>query len=148
MKEGATGASTLEEFKDKLVTPRVAWIMIPAGITGKTVDQLAELFEDGDMIIDGGNSNYRDDIHRADALRPKGIHYIDIGTSGGVFGLERGYCLMIGGDTDAVAAHRPVAQDDRPGRRDGSRGRRARPASRRRPSRATCTADRTVPVTS
>jgi 6-phosphogluconate dehydrogenase len=113
--EGATGASTLEEFKDKLVTPRVAWVMIPAGITGKSVEALGELFESGDIIIDGGNSNYRDDIHRADALRPKGIHYIDIGTSGGVFGLERGYCLMIGGDTDAVLHIDPLLKTIAPG---------------------------------
>jgi len=115
VKDGATGAATLEEFKDKLVTPRVAWVMIPAGITGKTVDQLGELFESGDIIIDGGNSNYRDDIHRADALRPKGIHYIDIGTSGGVFGLDRGYCLMIGGDTDAVQHIDPLLKTIAPG---------------------------------
>jgi 6-phosphogluconate dehydrogenase len=115
VKEGATGASTLEEFTNKLVTPRVAWVMIPAGITGKTVEQLGGLFESGDIIIDGGNSNYRDDIHRADALRPKGIHYIDIGTSGGVFGLERGYCLMVGGDTDAVQHVDPLLKTIAPG---------------------------------
>ncbi len=113
--EGATGAATLEEFRDKLVTPRVAWVMIPAGITGDTVAKLGTLFESGDMIIDGGNSNYRDDIHRADALRPKGIHYIDIGTSGGVFGLERGYCMMIGGDDDAVAHIDPLLKTIAPG---------------------------------
>jgi len=100
--EGATGAATLEEFTAKLTKPRVAWVMIPAGLTGETVEKLGAMFEEGDIIIDGGNSNYRDDIHRADALRKKGIHYIDIGTSGGVFGLERGFCLMVGGDTDAV----------------------------------------------
>jgi 6-phosphogluconate dehydrogenase len=113
--EGATGAATLEEFTSKLVTPRVAWVMIPAGITGKTVDLLGGMFESGDIIIDGGNSNYRDDIHRADALRPKGIHYIDIGTSGGVFGLDRGYCMMIGGDDDAVAHIDPLLKTIAPG---------------------------------
>ncbi len=113
--EGAIGAATLEEFTAKLVTPRVAWVMIPAGITGKSVEALGELFEPGDIIIDGGNSNYRDDIHRADALRPKGIHYIDIGTSGGVFGLERGYCLMIGGDTEAVQHIDPILKTIAPG---------------------------------
>jgi 6-phosphogluconate dehydrogenase len=113
--EGATGAATLEEFTARLTTPRVAWVMIPAGITGKSVEALGELFESGDIIIDGGNSNYRDDIHRADALRPKGIHYIDIGTSGGVFGLERGYCLMVGGDTDAVEHIDPLLKTIAPG---------------------------------
>src|ERR1700710_2603818 len=106
--EGATGADTLEEFTAKLVQPRVAWVMIPAGITGQTVEKLGAMFEAGDMIIDGGNSNYRDDIHRADALRKQGIHYIDIGTSGGVFGLERGFCLMVGGDDEAVARMAPI----------------------------------------
>jgi 6-phosphogluconate dehydrogenase len=113
--EGATGASTLEEFTAKLTKPRVAWVMIPAGLTGETVEKLGSMFEEGDIIIDGGNSNYRDDIHRADALRKKGIHYIDIGTSGGVFGLERGYCLMIGGDTDAVEHIDPLLKTIAPG---------------------------------
>jgi 6-phosphogluconate dehydrogenase len=113
--EGATGASTLEEFTAKLVKPRVAWVMIPAGLTGETVEKLGAMFEEGDIIIDGGNSNYRDDIHRADALRKKGIHYIDIGTSGGVFGLERGYCLMVGGDTDAVQHIDPLLKTIAPG---------------------------------
>src|ERR1700710_2073827 len=119
--EGATGAATLEEFTAKLVTPRGAWVMIPAGITGDTVEKLGGMFESGDMIIDGGNSNYRDDIHRADALRPKGIHYIDIGTSGGVFGLERGYCMMIGGDTDAVQHIDPLLKTIAPGVGDAVR---------------------------
>src|SRR6201999_1925765 len=113
--EGAIGAATLEEFTAKLALPRVAWIMIPAGITGDTVDKLSTMFESGDIIIDGGNSNYRDDIHRADGLRPKGIHYIDIGTSGGVFGLDRGYCMMIGGDTDAVQHIDPLLKTIAPG---------------------------------
>jgi 6-phosphogluconate dehydrogenase len=115
VKEGAIGAATLEEFTAKLSTPRAAWVMIPAGITGKTVESLGALFESGDIIIDGGNSNYRDDIHRADALREKGIHYVDIGTSGGVFGLERGYCLMVGGDTDAVEHLDPILKTIAPG---------------------------------
>src|SRR6201992_1604979 len=113
--EGATGAATLEEFTAKLALPRVAWVMIPAGLTGETVEKLSTMFEEGDIIIDGGNSNYRDDIHRADALRKKGIHYIDIGTSGGVFGLERGYCLMIGGDTAAVEHIDPLLKTIAPG---------------------------------
>src|SRR4051794_11290795 len=106
--EGATGATTLEDFVAALEKPRVAWVMIPAGITGQVVDQLAELMDDGDIIIDGGNSNYREDIERAAKLKPKGIHYVDVGTSGGVWGLERGYCLMIGGEDDVITHLDPV----------------------------------------
>ena len=113
--EGATGAPTLEEFVGKLQKPRVAWVMIPAGITGQTVDKLSELLEDGDIIIDGGNSNYRDDVRRAAKLREKGIHYVDIGTSGGVFGLERGYCLMVGGDDEAIETIEPLLKTIAPG---------------------------------
>jgi 6-phosphogluconate dehydrogenase len=102
--EGAIGTTSLENFVAALDGPRVAWVMIPAAITGRIVDQLANLMEPGDMIIDGGNSYYRDDVDRAAALAPKGINYVDVGTSGGIFGLERGYCLMIGGD-DAVVEH-------------------------------------------
>ena len=113
--EGAAGASTLEAFVDKLQKPRVAWVMIPAGITGQTVEKLAALMDDGDIIIDGGNSNYRDDVRRAKTLREKGIHYVDIGTSGGVFGLERGYCLMVGGDDTAIKTIEPILDTIAPG---------------------------------
>ena len=113
--DGAVGAHTLEEFVAALQTPRVAWVMIPAGITGRVVDQLAALMSPGDIIIDGGNSNYRDDIDRAAALRPKGIHYVDVGTSGGVWGLERGYCLMIGGEDDVIAHLTPLFASIAPG---------------------------------
>jgi 6-phosphogluconate dehydrogenase len=113
--EGAVGATTLEEFVEKLDKPRVAWVMVPAGITGKVVMQLAELMDDGDIIIDGGNSNYREDIDRAAELKPKGIHYVDIGTSGGVWGLERGYCLMIGGEDEVVAHLDPLLRSIAPG---------------------------------
>jgi 6-phosphogluconate dehydrogenase len=114
-KDGAAGATTLEDFVAALDKPRVAWVMIPAGITGRVVDELAELMESGDIIIDGGNSNYREDIDRAAALKPKGIHYVDVGTSGGVFGLERGYCLMIGGEQEVVDHLDPIFASIAPG---------------------------------
>jgi len=113
--DGAAGARTIEEFAAKLSTPRAAWVMVPAAITGRVVDQLAAVFESDDIIIDGGNSYYRDDIARAKALQPKGIHYVDIGTSGGVFGLERGYCLMVGGDDTAVSRLEPLLATIAPG---------------------------------
>ena len=115
--EGASGGTTLEEFVGKLEQPRAVWVMIPAGITGRTVDEVAALLDEGDIIIDGGNSNYRDDVRRATKLREKGIHYVDVGTSGGVFGLERGYCLMVGGDEVAIKTIEPDPQDHRPGTR-------------------------------
>jgi 6-phosphogluconate dehydrogenase len=101
--EGADGASTLKELASKLKPPRAVWAMVPAGeITEKTVHGIADELEKGDAVIDGGNSYYRDDIRRAAELGEQGIDYIDCGTSGGVFGLERGYCLMIGGPDAAV----------------------------------------------
>ncbi|MDT4984081.1 MAG: 6-phosphogluconate dehydrogenase [Pseudonocardiales bacterium] len=114
-KEGAVGALTYEDFVAKLDKPRVVWVMIPAGVTGEVVAELAELMEPGDIIIDGGNSNYREDIDRAAELKPKGIHYVDVGTSGGVFGLDRGYCLMIGGETEIVEYLEPVFESIAPG---------------------------------
>ncbi len=114
--EGAVGARTLEEFVDKLEKPRAAWIMVPAGaITDSTVTKLGALLEDGDAIIDGGNSYYRDDIKHAAALRERGVHFIDCGTSGGVWGLGRGFCLMVGGDTDAVTRLSPIFDTVAPG---------------------------------
>ena len=101
-KEGATGASSLDDFVKKLKKPRVTWMMVPAAVVEQTVKDLASRFEKGDIIVDGGNSYYIDDIRRAEALKAKGIHYVDSGTSGGVFGLERGFCQMIGGETDIV----------------------------------------------
>src|SRR5689334_19064420 len=92
--EGAVGVSSLAELVRTLRTPRSAWIMVPAGITGRIVEELAGLMERGDIVIDGGNSYYRDDVDRAASLATRGIEYVDVGTSGGVFGLERGYCLM------------------------------------------------------
>jgi 6-phosphogluconate dehydrogenase len=113
--EGAVGARTLEEFVQKLEKPRVAWVMIPAGITDKVVQQLAELMDEGDIILNGGNSNYREDYDRAAALAEQGIAYLDIGTSGGVWGLERGYCLMIGGDEKAFQHCEPLFASIAPG---------------------------------
>ncbi|HEU5004048.1 MAG TPA: decarboxylating 6-phosphogluconate dehydrogenase [Actinomycetota bacterium] len=115
VQEGATGAASLEEFVAQLEAPRAAWVMIPAAYVGDTVHQLAGLMAAGDIIIDGGNSYYRDDIDRAAALAGQGIRYLDVGTSGGVFGLERGFCLMIGGDRDAVAHLDPVFATIAPG---------------------------------
>jgi 6-phosphogluconate dehydrogenase len=100
--EGAVGASSLSEFVAALEKPRNIWIMVPAGIVDTTLEALVPLLDADDTIIDGGNSYYRDDITRSKALAPKGLHYLDVGTSGGVWGLERGYCLMIGGDAPAV----------------------------------------------
>jgi 6-phosphogluconate dehydrogenase len=113
--QGAVGASTLAEFAAALRTPRAAWVMVPAGLTGETVFSLAESFEPDDVIIDGGNSYYRDDIDRAKVLAEKGIHYVDVGTSGGVFGLERGFCLMIGGETEVVKRLEPLFATIAPG---------------------------------
>jgi 6-phosphogluconate dehydrogenase len=106
--EGAVAADSLEDLVAKLDAPRHAWIMVPAGYVQGTVDDLAAFMDSGDAIIDGGNSYYRDDVDRAAALQPKGIHYIDVGTSGGVWGLERGFCQMIGGPDRAVQRLDPV----------------------------------------
>ena len=115
-KDGAEGASSLEDMASKLSAPRSVWVMVPAGeITEKTVEDVAAVLEPGDAIVDGGNSYYRDDIRRAEMLREKGIDFVDCGTSGGVFGLERGYCLMIGGPDEAVERLDPVFATLAPG---------------------------------
>ena len=113
--EGAQGASSLEDFVGKLTVPRAMWIMVPAGIVQGTLDQLTGLLGEGDMVIDGGNSYYRDDITRSRELAQKGIHYIDCGTSGGVWGLDRGYCLMIGGESGPVEHLDPIFKTIAPG---------------------------------
>ena len=112
--EGATGAASLDVLAAKLETPRAVWVMVPAGLTGQVVDDVAEHLDSGDIIIDG-NSFYRDDIDRAATLMGAGIRYVDVGTSGGVFGLERGFCLMIGGDTETVTHLDPIFRALAPG---------------------------------
>jgi len=115
-KQGAAGVGGLADMVKALTPPRAVWVMLPAGaITEATVNELAGLMDVGDVIIDGGNSYYKDDIRRAKALKPQGITYIDVGTSGGVFGLDRGYCMMIGGDKDAVARLDPIFKTLAPG---------------------------------
>lgn len=115
--EGASPAFSLDELAARLERPRAAWLMVPAGTaTESAVLALAERFEAGDVIVDGGNTYFRDDLRRAGALAAKGIHYVDVGTSGGVWGLERGYCLMIGGEREAVQRLEPIFRALAPGR--------------------------------
>ncbi|HET6277512.1 MAG TPA: decarboxylating 6-phosphogluconate dehydrogenase [Candidatus Polarisedimenticolia bacterium] len=117
VQEGAAGASTLQEAIAALAAPRVAWVMVPAGDpTEKVVGELGGLLAQGDVVIDGGNSWFKDDVRRAAALRNKGIHYVDVGTSGGVWGLERGYCMMIGGEREVVERLDPIFRTLAPGR--------------------------------
>ena len=108
VKEGAIGAKSLDELVDKLSKPRAVWMMVPAAVVEKTVDSLAKLLQEDDVLVDGGNSHYHDDLHRSAKLKPNGIHYLDAGTSGGVWGKDRGYCLMIGGEEVAVKRLDPI----------------------------------------
>ncbi len=113
--EGAVGAETPADLVAKLERPRAVWVMVPAAVTGQVVRDVAALLDPGDTIIDGGNSYYRDDIARAGELSQRGIHYVDVGTSGGVFGLDRGYCLMIGGEDEVVTRLEPIFATIAPG---------------------------------
>ncbi|KRQ16497.1 phosphogluconate dehydrogenase (NAD(+)-dependent, decarboxylating) [Bradyrhizobium manausense] len=107
--DGAVGSATLEEFISKLERPRTAWVMLPAGrITEQTIETIAGVMQDGDVIIDGGNTFWQDDVRRGKALKARGIHYVDVGTSGGVWGLDRGYCMMIGGEKQVVDRLDPI----------------------------------------
>jgi 6-phosphogluconate dehydrogenase len=116
--EGATGATSLAEFAAALKPPRAVWVMVPAGVVDSMLEQVKAVLEPGDILIDGGNSYYIDDIRRAEALAKDGLHYLDVGTSGGVWGLERGYCLMIGGEADVVKGLDPIFKTLAPGMGD------------------------------
>ena len=117
--EGATGSTSLDDLVSKLKPPRAAWVMVPAGgPTEQTVQTLLRLMQAGDTIIDGGNSYYKDDVRRSHMCAEKGVHYVDVGTSGGVWGLERGYCMMLGGPTEAVQRLDPIFKTLAPGRGD------------------------------
>ena len=113
--EGSIGTGSLEDFVSKLSKPRAAWVMVPAAFAEQTTDALAELMEAGDVVIDGGNSYYRDDVDRAERYAEKGVQFVDVGTSGGVFGLERGFCLMIGGEDEIVRRLDPIFATIAPG---------------------------------
>jgi 6-phosphogluconate dehydrogenase len=118
VKEKAVGAASLTDLARYLTKPRAVWLMVPVGVVDKTIADLLPHLEHGDILIDGGNSHYIDDIRRAKELKPKGIHYVDVGTSGGVWGLERGYCMMIGGEADVVRHLDPIFATLAPGRGD------------------------------
>jgi len=118
VKEKAVGTASLAEFVKTLTKPRAIWLMVPAGVVDKTIAELLAHLEAGDIVIDGGNSYYVDDIRRAKELAPKRIHYVDVGTSGGVWGLERGYCMMVGGEADVVKHLDPIFATLAPGRGD------------------------------
>src|SRR5262245_34110558 len=115
-REGAIGTKSLSDFISKLTPPRAIWLMVPAAVVDNTIEDLAGQMQTGDIVIDGGNSYYIDDIRRAKDLRRRGIHYVDVGTSGGIWGLERGYCQMIGGSPEIVEHLDPIFKTLSPGR--------------------------------
>jgi 6-phosphogluconate dehydrogenase len=120
-KEGATPSGSIQDFLNKLSVPRAVWLMLPAAVVDASIAELAPLLGADDVLIDGGNSYYKDDIARAKALAPRSVHYVDVGVSGGVWGLERGYCLMIGGNQQAVSRLRPIFASLAPGVGDAPR---------------------------
>ncbi len=148
--EGAIGATDYADLAAKLDGPRVVWLMIPpAGLTGRVVEEISEVLQPGDILIDGGNSNYRDDVRRAKALREKGLHYVDVGTSGGVFGLERGLLPHGGRAGRAFATITPILETIAPpGAGEIERTPPVAPASSRTRSSASCTAVPPAPATS
>ena len=147
--EGAASASSLAELVQALAAPRAVWVMLPAGAATETaIAELAGLLAAGDTIIDGGNTFWKDDVRRAGELKAKGLHYLDVGTSGGVWGLERGYCLMIGGEKAVVERLDPIFAALAPGKRRHPGHRATARAATRAPSRAICTPGRAGPVTS
>jgi 6-phosphogluconate dehydrogenase len=123
VKEGAIGSTSVEDFVGQLASPRVIWLMVPAATVDAMIEQITPLLDKGDIVIDGGNSYYKDDIARAKSFNHLGIHYLDVGTSGGVLGLERGYCLMIGGNTHSVDYLNPIFRTLAPGMGDIERTR-------------------------
>ena len=147
--DSVAGSSDLADLVAQLEKPRAVWVMLPAGeITEATVVELGGLLEAGDVIIDGGNAFYKDDIRRANTLQPKGIHYVDCGTSGGVWGIDRGYCLMIGGESDVVRASRPDLRNACAGQRRCPGDPRPIEDAIRASSAATCIAARSGPAAS
>ncbi len=147
--EGASGASSLEDLVKQLPTPRVVWVMVPSGkADGKYRSDSGSLDGAGDIIIDGGNSFYKDDIRRAAELKKKGIHYVDAGTSGGVWGVERGYCLMVGAEEDAFAIIEPIIKTLVARHRQYRTHSWLRQDRRTLPNRVTCVSDLLAPGTS
>ena len=145
---GIRGADSIDELIAKLAKPRAVWVMVPAAVAGRTVEELASHMDAGDIVIDGGNTYYRDDVSRADSLKRKGMHYVDCGTSGGVFGLERGYCLMIGGEEQVVKHLDPIFKSIAPGLEGGAAHSRKERDAAVPPSMDICIAGRPVPATS